>query len=394
MNFEFSEEVNMIRDSVRKFATEMIRPKAEELDKNEEFSTDLTKQMGDLGLFGMFLPEKYGGVGLGYLEYIVAVEEIAKIDGSQAATLAAHNSLGVGPIYYYGTEKQKEKYLPSLTTGEHLWAFGLTEPEAGSDAGGTKTNAVRSLKKENFWVINGSKTFITNGSTPITSGSIVQAVTGMTQSGKKEYTCFLVETGTEGFETKTMHNKMMWRASNTAELFFDDVNVPQENILGEKGEGFHIMLDTLDRGRLSIAAMGLGAAQGALDLSLKYSKERHQFKKPISTFQGISFKLADMAVEVEAARNLLYKAAWLCDNNMDFKKHSAMAKLYCSEVAHRCVNNAVQIHGGYGLMKEYEVERLFRDQKILEIGEGTSEIQRLVIARYLGCFDTGKKGDK
>ncbi|MEN8154867.1 MAG: acyl-CoA dehydrogenase family protein [Acidobacteriota bacterium] len=393
MNFEFSEEVIMIRDSVRKFATEKIRPEAEKLDKNEEFSPGLTKQMGDLGLFGMFLPEKYGGVGLGYLEYIVAVEEIARIDGSQAATLAAHNSLGIGPIYYYGTEEQKEKYLPPLTTGEHLWAFGLTESDAGSDAGGTKTSAVRSVKAGNPWVLNGSKIFITNGSSPITMGSTVQAVTGIKQFGKKEYTCFLVNSGTEGFETRTMHEKMMWRASNTAELFFDDVLVPKKNMLGKQGEGFHIMLDTLDRGRLSIAAMGLGAAQGALDLSLKYAKDRYQFKKPISTFQGTAFKLSDMAVEIEAARNLLYKAAWLCDNNMDFKKQAAMAKLYCSEVAHRCVNNAVQIHGGYGLMKEYEVERLYRDQRILEIGEGTSEIQRLVIARYLGCFDTDKKGE-
>ncbi|MCK5004571.1 MAG: acyl-CoA dehydrogenase family protein [Candidatus Aminicenantes bacterium] len=390
MNFELSEEVKMIRESVRKFAEEEIRPLAHDLDKKEEFSVELTKKMGELGLFGIFIPEKYGGVGLGYMEYIIAVEEIARIDGSQAATLAAHNSLGVGPIYYYGNGLQKEKYIPALCTGENLWGFGLTEPDAGSDAGGTKTTAILSPEDDKSWIINGSKIFITNASSPITLGSTVQTVTGKKSGGKKEYTCFLVDTGTEGFETRTMHDKMMWRGSNTAELFFDDVRVSNNNLLGERGDGFHIMLDTLDRGRLSISAMGLGAAQGAFDLSLKYARERIQFNKPISTFQGTTFKLSDMAVEIEAARNLLYKAAWLCDNGKDFKKESAMAKLYTSEVAHRCVNNAVQIHGGYGLMKEYEVERLYRDQRVLEIGEGTSEIQRLVIARYLGCYNDAK----
>lgn len=391
MDFELSEESKMIRDTVRKFAEEEIRPRARELDKDESFSLELTKKMGELGLFGMFLPEKYGGVGLGYLEYIIAVEELARVDGSQAATLAAHNSLGIGPIYYYGSEKQKEKLLPLLSTGENLWAFGLTEPEAGSDAGGTKTNAIRSVEPGNPWILNGSKIFITNGSSPISLGATVQAVTGELPNGKKEYSCFLVESGSKGFEARTMHEKMMWRASNTSELFFDDVHVPGENILGEKGEGFHIMLDTLDKGRLSIAAMGLGAAQGALDLALKYAKERRQFRKPISTFQGTAFKLSDMAMEIEAARNLLYKSAWLYDNGKDFKKHAAMSKLYCSEVAHRAVNSSVQIHGGYGLMKEYDIERLYRDQRILEIGEGTSEIQRLVIARYLGCYNSDKK---
>lgn len=391
MNFEQSEETVMIRETVRKFAEDEIRPKATELDKREEFSVELTKKMGELGLFGMFLPQKYGGVGLGYIEYIIAVEELARVDGSQAATLAAHNSLGIGPIYYYGTEDQKQNYLPLLSTGEKLWGFGLTEPDAGSDAGGTKTNAVKSDKEGKPWILNGSKIFITNGSSPITMGSTIQAVTGKLPNGKKEYSCFLVESGTKGFDARTMHDKMMWRASNTSELFFDDVHVPDENILGKEGDGFHIMLDTLDKGRLSIAAMGLGAAQGALDLALNYSKERRQFKRPISTFQGTAFKLSDMAVEIEAARNLLYKATWLYDNGKDFKKHAAMSKLYCSEVAHRAINNAVQIFGGYGLMKEYDVERLYRDQRILEIGEGTSEIQRLVIARYLGCYDGDKK---
>ncbi len=387
MNFELPEESVMIQDMVRKFAQNEIKPVAAELDKNQQFSLELTKKMGEIGLFGMFLPEKYGGASMKYLDYVIAVEEISKVDGSQAATLAAHNSLGIGPIYYYGTEEQKLKYLPPLSTGKHLWAFGLTEPEAGSDAGGTKTNAVKSVKEGNPWILNGSKIFITNGSSPVTLGVTVQAVTGELPNGKKEYTCFLMESGTKGFKAKQMHDKMMWRASDTSELFFDDVEVMEDAILGKKGEGFHIMLDTLDKGRLSIAAMGLGTAQGAFDLALSYAKERRQFNKPISSFQGTAFKLSDMAVEIEAARNLLYKSAWLFDNGKDFKKHAAMSKLYCSEVAHKAVNNAVQIFGGYGLMKEYDIERLYRDQRILEIGEGTSEIQRLVIARYLGCFD-------
>jgi alkylation response protein AidB-like acyl-CoA dehydrogenase len=384
MDFNLSEETNMIRETVRKFAEEKIRPVAHELDEKEEFSLDLTKQMGELGLLGMYMSPEYGGSGLGYLEYIIAVEEIARVDGSQAATLAAHNSLGVGPLYYFGNEEQKKKYLPELCTGENLWAFGLTEPDAGSDAGGTKTTAV---KDGNDWVINGSKIFITNGSSPISLGVTVQAVTGNRPDGKKEYSCFIVESGTPGFEAKTMHKKMMWRSSNTSELYFEDVRVPETNMLGKRGEGFHQMLDTLDKGRLSIAAMGLGAAQGAFDLGLKYAKERKQFGKPISTFQINAFKLADMAVEIEAARNLLYKACWLFDQKKEYQILAAMSKLYCAEVAYRCVNHAVQLHGGYGLMKEYDVERLYRDQKLLDIGEGTSEIQRLVISRALGCYD-------
>jgi len=383
LNYDLPEEAVMIRDSVREFAEDVIKPNAHELDKNEEFSPEITKQMGELGLFGFCVPEKYGGNGIGYVPYMVAVEELARIDGSQAITVAAHNSLGIGPLYYFSNEEQKKKYLPQLCTGEKLWGFGLTEPEAGSDAGGTKTNAA---KDGNEWVINGSKTFITNASGPHNLGSTIQAVTGKRPDGKKEYTCFLVENGTNGFEARELHDKMVWRASITSELFLEECRVPEENILGKQGEGFHQMLDTLDKGRLSIAAMGLGCAQGAYELGLKYAKERKQFGQSISTFQVNAFKLADMFVEIEAARNLLYKAAWLCDNGRDYKVYASMAKLYCSEVAHRCVNQAVQLHGGYGLMKEYDIERFYRDQKVLEIGEGTSEILRLVISRHIGCY--------
>lgn len=385
INFDLPEEASMMRDAVREFAEKEIAPVAEELDAKEEFSPELTKKMGDLGLMGVSIPEEYGGSGLSYLSYIVAVEELARVDGSQAATVAAHNSLGIGPIYYFGSEEQKEHYLPKLTDGEKLWGFGLTEPDAGSDAGGTKTKAV---KVNGEWVINGSKIFITNGSTDASLGSTVQTVTGTRADGRgREYTCFLVDLETEGFEARTMHKKICWRASITSELYFTDCKVPESNILGSRGEGFHQMLDTLDKGRLSIGAMGLGCAQGAFELALEYAKQRKAFGKPIARFQANAFKLADMAVEIEAARNLLYKATWLFDQGRDeYKKLAAMAKLYCSEVSKRVVHQAVQIHGGYGLMKEYPVERFYRDQRLLEIGEGTSEIQRLVIARKIGCL--------
>ncbi len=337
--------------------------------------------MGELGLFGMYLPVKFGGQGMDTLSYIIAVEELARIDGSQAATLAAHNSLGIGPIYYYGTDAQKEKYLPQLCTGKALWSFGLTEPNAGSDSRGTKTTA---KLVDGNWIVNGSKIFITNGSTEITIGSTVQAVTDEVK-GKKIFSTIIVENSTKGFSALQMNKKMMWRASNTSELFFDNCSVPEENLLGDVGEGSHIMLSTLDNGRLSIAAMGLGLAQGAFEMALKYSKEREQFGRSISKFQIIAFKLADMALKIELARNLLYKACWLKDNKKPFAKEAAMAKLYCSEIAKEVADEAVQIHGGYGLMKEYDVERFYRDQRLLQIGEGTSEIQRLVISRYIGC---------
>jgi alkylation response protein AidB-like acyl-CoA dehydrogenase len=382
MDFELTEVQKMIRETVRDFAEREIKPVAQELDEKGEFSVENTKKMGELGLFGMYLPEKYGGQGLDTLSYIIAVEELARVDGSHAATLAAHNSLGIGPIYYYGTEEQKMKYLPRLCTGDGLWAFGLTEPEAGSDSRGTKTTA---KLEDGKWLINGSKIFITNGASPIALGATVQAVTKVYENGKKEYTCVIVERGTPGFKQVPMHGKMMWRASDTAELYFDDCVVPEENLLGQIGEGSHMMLSTLDNGRLSIAAMGLGLAQGAFEMALDYAKERKQFGKPISKFQINAFKLADMAMKIELARNLLYKACWLKDNNKPFAKEAAMSKLYCSEIAKEVADEAVQLHGGYGLMKDYPVERFYRDQRLLQIGEGTSEIQRLVISRYIGC---------
>lgn len=382
MDFDLTTEQKMIRKEVRKFAQKEIAPIAQELDEKEEFSSELTRKMGEIGLFGMFVSDEYEGQGMDYISYIIGVEEIARIDGSQAATIAAGNSLGIGPIYYFGTEEQKKKYLPKLCRGETLWGFGLTEPTAGSDAGGSKTTAVL---EGDEWVINGSKIFITNAACDMTAGVTVQAITGTRENGKPEYSCFLVEAGTKGFKAVTMHKKLMWRASNTGELYFDDVRIPKENILGKKGDGFHQMLKTLDGGRLSIGSMGLGGAQGAYDLALNYAKNRVQFNQPISKFQAIAFKLADCAMEIELARNLLYKACWLKDEKRAFEKEAAMAKLYCSEVMGRVADHAVQIHGGYGLMKEYDVERFYRDQKLLEIGEGTSEIQRLVISRYIGC---------
>lgn len=379
MNLELSEEQQMIRETVRDFAEREIKPLAKELDEKAEFSEILTNKMGELGLFGMYLPEKYGGQGLDTLSYIIAVEEIARVDSSQAATLAAHNSLGIWPVYAYGSEEQKMKYLPGLCTGKQLWGFGLTEPDAGSDSRGSKTKA---RLEKGQWVINGSKIYITNGSHEMSIGSTVQCVTDE-KDGKKEFTTIIVEKGTPGFKRVSMHGKMMWRASDTAELYFDDCRVPEENLLGKVGEGSHIMLSTLDGGRLSIAAMGLGLAQGAFEMALQYAKERKQFGKPIVKFQVISFKLADMALKIELARNLLYKACWLKDSGKPYGKESAMAKLYCSEIAKEVTDDAVQIHGGYGLMKDYDVERFYRDQRLLQIGEGTSEIQRLVIARHI-----------
>ncbi len=383
MDFSLSMEQEILRNSVRDFAEKEIKPVAIELDQREEFSYDTMRKMAELGLFGMFVSEKYGGQGMDYLSYIIATEEIARVDGSHAATVAAGNSLGIGPLYYFGNEEQKEKYLPKLCSGEALWGFGLTEPNAGSDAGNSRTTAVLDGGE---WVINGSKIFITNASTKLTSGVTSLCRTGNRKDGRPELSCILVESGTRGFEAREMHGKMMWRASNTSELYFDDCRVPEKNMLGPRGNGFYQMMQTLDGGRLSIGAMGLGGAQGCFDLAMKYAREREQFGKPISNFQINAFKLADMALEIECARLLLYKACWLRDNNKPFSKEAAMAKLHCSEVMYRCANHAVQLHGGYGLMNEYNVERFYRDQKLLEIGEGTSEVQRIVISRLIGAL--------
>jgi short/branched chain acyl-CoA dehydrogenase len=380
--YDLTEEQKILRNTVREFAENEIAPLARELDEKEQFSVELTRKMGELGLFGMFVSEEYGGSDMGYVAYIIAVEEIARVDGSHAATVAAGNSLGIGPINYFGSEAQKREYLPRLCAGEALAGFGLTEPDAGSDAGGSKTNAA--LQADGTWLLNGSKIFITNSANPMSLVTTVQAVTAK-KDDKKEYTCFLLKSGTPGFTAKEMHGKLMWRASNTAELYFDDVRLGAGDVLGKRGEGFHQMLKTLDGGRLSIAAMGLGGAQGAYEKALAYAKERKQFGKPICKNQAIAFKLSDMATQIEAARNMLYKACWLREQGQPFQQLAAMSKLYCSEVFKFVATEAVQIHGGYGLMKEYDVERFFRDQKLLEIGEGTSEVQRLVISRTLGC---------
>ncbi|GAB4438524.1 MAG: acyl-CoA dehydrogenase [bacterium] len=381
ISFDLTPEQEQLRKTVREFAEKEIAPKAQELDEKEEFSYELTKKMAELGFFGMIVPEEYGGAGLDYLSYIIVVEELARVDASQAATVAAGNSLGISPIYYFGNSEQKKYWLPKLCSGEILAAFGLTEPNAGSDAGNSKTTAVLD---GNEWVINGSKIFITNGANDMTGVIVVQARTGTLSDGKPEMSCILVPADAPGLTKQAMHKKMVWRASNTAELFFTDCRVPKENLLGRRGDGFKQMLKTLDGGRLSIGAMGLGGAQGALELGLKYAKERVQFGKTIGEFQANAFKLADCATQIEAARSLLYKACWLADNKKPFGKEAAMAKLYCSETMRLCVWHAQQIHGGYGLMKDYPIERFYRDQRLLEVGEGTSEIQRIVIARHLG----------
>lgn len=378
-----TEEHHMIRKTVRDFAEREIKPLAKELDEKGEFSLELTKKMGELGLFGLRTALEYGGQDMDTLAYVIAVEELARVDSSQAATIAAHTSLGIGPIIYYGTPEQKKRYLPMLSTGEALWAFGLTEPDAGSDSRGTKTVA---RLEDDHWIITGSKIFITNGASSINKGATVQVVSGEVD-GKKEFSTILVDADTPGFKRVPMHGKMMWRASDTAQLFFDECKVPASNLLGKRGEGSKIMLSTLDSGRLAIGAMGLGLAQGAYEMAMTYAKSRKQFGKPIAQFQVNAFKLADMALKIELARNLLYKGAWLKSNSQAYEKEAAMAKLYCSEIAREVADEAVQLHGGYGLMKDYDIERFYRDQRLLQIGEGTSEIQRMVISRYIGCYE-------
>ncbi|GAX91502.1 acyl-CoA dehydrogenase [Effusibacillus lacus] len=380
MNFDLTKEQKMIRDMVKEFADNEIAPKAAEIDRSAAFPLDTFKKMGELGLLGIPFPEEYGGIGGDTISYALAVEEVGRACGSTGLSYAAAVSLGASPIYYFGTEDQKQKYLVPLASGKALGAFGLTEPGAGSDAGGTMTKAV--LENDQY-VITGSKCFITNASFAKTV--IVTAVTGKTESGKNIVSALIVPTDAPGFRVSKEYEKLGLRGSNTAELILEDVRVPKENLLGDPKKGFKQFLYTLDGGRISIGALSVGIAQAAFDAALQYAKERIQFGQSISRFQAIQFKLADMAMHIELARNMVLKAAWLKDEKRPFTKEAAMAKLYASEICMRACDQAIQIHGGYGYMKEYPVERYLRDAKLMEIGEGTSEIQRLVIARQLGC---------
>ncbi len=374
---ELSQEHKMIREMVRKFAVSEVEPLARKIDETGEFPWQTIEKMRDLKLLGMPFPEEWGGGGTDTLSYSIGVEEISRVCAATGITMAAHISLGTYPIFEFGTDEQKEKYLRDLASGRKLGAFGLTEPNAGSDAGGTQTTAVRD---GDHYVINGTKIFITNGSVAET---VVITARMAESEGVKGITAFIIEKGTPGFRVGKKENKMGIRGSDTAELIFEDCRVPVENRLGEEGQGLKIFLHTLDGGRISIGAMALGIAQAALDASIKYAKERKQFGKTLSEFGAIQHMIADMATEVEAARHLVYNASILKDKGMRFTKEAAMAKLYASEVAMRATRMAIQIHGGYGYIKDYDVERFYRDAKITEIGEGTSEIQRLVIARQV-----------
>jgi alkylation response protein AidB-like acyl-CoA dehydrogenase len=368
------------RQEIRAFAEREIRHLAGKLDETSTFSSELTRKMGQFGLFGINLPSRYGGSNMDTLSYIIAVEELARIDSSQAATVASHNSLGIGPVYEFGTEKQRLELLPELCTGDKLWAFGLTEENAGSDARGTRTEA---RLEDGQWVINGAKMFITNSASELSGGVTLQVVTGE-KNGEKELSVILVPRNTPGYHCERITNKMMWRAADTGRLFFSNCRVPEENLLGARGMGARVMLKTLDGGRLSIAAMGLGLAQGAFEMALDYARKREQFGHPIGRFQAIAFKLADMDMKIELARNTLYNACVMKDKGEPFAREAAIAKLYCSEIAREVADETVQIFGAYGLFKDNPVERFYRDQRILQIGEGTSEILKLVISRYLG----------
>ena len=376
MNFDLDQEHELIRSTVRDFAQQRVAPVAEELDRESRFQYDLVSELAELGLMGMTIPQEYGGAGADTVSYALAIEELTRIDSSVAITVAAHHSLGTLPIFYYGTEEQKRQWLPELASGKKLAAFGLTEPGAGSDAGATRT---RAEQRDGEWVVNGSKIFITNAGTDITA-----CVTITAQTGEDEISNIIVPNGTPGYEISKPMKKLGWRASDTRELSFKDAAVPEAYLLGPRGQGFQQFLEILDGGRISVAAMGVGLAQGAYDLAYAYAQERQQFGKAIARFQAVQFKLADMATELEAGRNLVYKAAWLKDQGREFALAAAQAKLYTGELSNRAVNWALQIHGGYGYMDEYAISRLYRDQKILEIGEGTNEVQRMVIARHLG----------
>jgi len=376
LNFDLTKEQQLVRDTVRDFAGSRIAPVAAELDREHRFPYDLVADLADLGLMGMTVPEEYGGAGADALSYAIAIEELTRIDSSVAITVAAHHSLGTLPIFYCGNEEQKQEWLPRLASGQKLAAFGLTEPGAGSDAGATRTTAEL---RNGEWIVNGSKLFITNAGTDITA-----CVTITARTGEDEISNLIIPNGSTGYEISAPLEKMGWHASDTRELSFRDCAVPEGNLLGLRGQGFNQFLEILDGGRISVGAMGVGLAQGAYDLAAAYAGEREQFGRPIAKFQAVQFRLVDMATEIEAARNLVYKAAWTKDQGRPFAKEAAIAKLYTGEMSNRVVNWALQVHGGYGYMDEFAISRLYRDQKILEIGEGTNEVQRMVIARHLG----------
>ncbi|WP_338754143.1 acyl-CoA dehydrogenase [Bacillus sp. FJAT-52991] len=380
MNFELTKEQQMLKEMVKDFAEKEIKPHAQHLDETSKFRYETFQKMAELGLLGIPFPEEYGGAGGDTVSYAIAVEEIGKACGGTGLSYAAAISLGASPIYYFGTEEQKQEWLVPMAKGETLGSFGLTEPNAGSDAGGTRTKAV--LDGDEY-VINGEKCWITNAG--YARQIIVTAVTGKREDGKNIVSAVIVPTDTPGVTISCNYDKMGVRGSNTCEIVLENVRVPKENLLGDSKKGFSQFLFTLDGGRISIAALAVGIAQAAFEKALQYSKERVQFGQSISKFQAIQFKLADMATEIELARTLVHKAAWLKDQGKPFGKEAAMAKLFASETSFRASNQAIQIHGGYGYMREYDVERYLRDAKLLEIGEGTSEIQRLVIARHLGC---------
>ena len=376
MDLDLSQEHELVRDTVRDFARERVAPVAEELDRESRFPYELVAELAELGLMGMPIPEEYGGAGTDTVSYAIAIEELTRVDSSLAITVAAHTSLGTMPILLFGTDEQRREWLPDLASGRRLAAFGLTEPGAGSDAGNAAT---RAELRDGEWVINGSKIFITNAGTDITA-----CVTITARTGDDEISNILVPNGTPGYGISAPMKKLGWRASDTRELAFEDCRVPEGNLLGPRGRGFAQFLEILDGGRISVAAMGVGLAQGAYDLAFAYARERQQFGRPIASFQAVQFQLADMATEIEAGRALVYKAAWLKDQGRPFGTEAAMAKLYTGLLSNRAANVSLQIHGGYGYMDEFPISRLYRDQKILEIGEGTNEVQRMVIAKQLG----------
>jgi short-chain 2-methylacyl-CoA dehydrogenase len=376
MDFNFTPEQQAFRGIVRDFAEKVIAPRAEEMDESEEFPVDIVLQMGELGLFGLPFPESYGGAGADFTTLCIAIEELARVDSSMAITLEAGVGLGAMPIYLFGTEEQKQRWLVPLARGEKIAGFGLTEPEAGSDSGGTTTTAEL---RDGRWVINGTKVFITNAGTPISQHVAITAITGP----NREISNIIVPVDTPGFTAGKKYKKMGWHASDTRELSYVDCEVPEENLLGIRGEGFKNFLIILDAGRVAIGALAVGLTQGCLDMCVAYAKERKQFGKPIAHNQAIAFKLADMEVSADLARLAVYRAAWMHDQGLPFKKEASIAKLYSSEAAVTAAREAVQIHGGYGFMNEFAVSRFYRDCKVLEIGEGTSEVQRILISRAL-----------